>query len=55
MSGYVEAGYVIVLGSISAYAVSLVAREKAAQRRLGDAARAADGHRSGLDGAPDDE
>jgi hypothetical protein len=34
MSGYVEAGYLIVLGSLSSYAVSLVARERAARRRL---------------------
>ncbi len=34
MSGYVEAGYMIVLGSLGAYALSLVARERAAKRRL---------------------
>ena len=34
MSGYVEVGYVIVLGSLGSYAVSLVTRERAARRRL---------------------
>jgi hypothetical protein len=34
MSGYVEVGYVVVLGSIAGYAVSLVSRERAARRRL---------------------
>jgi len=31
---YVDAGYCVVLGSLFAYAVSLVARERAARRRL---------------------
>lgn len=34
MSGYVEAGYLVVLGSLGAYAVSLVQRERAARNRL---------------------
>jgi len=34
MSGYVEVGYVVVLGSIAGYALSLVSRERAARRRL---------------------
>jgi hypothetical protein len=33
VSGYIEAGYVIVLGSLSVYAVTLVARERALTRR----------------------
>lgn len=34
MSGYVEAGYTVVLVSLGTYAVSLVVRERAARRRL---------------------
>jgi len=34
VSGYVETGYVIALGSLSAYAISLVVRERAARNRL---------------------
>ncbi|HUY29763.1 MAG TPA: hypothetical protein VMV02_02060 [Acidimicrobiales bacterium] len=34
MSGYVEAGYVIGLGTLAGYASLLVARERAARRRL---------------------
>jgi hypothetical protein len=34
MSGYVEAGYLIAIGSLGSYAVSLVSRERAARRRL---------------------
>lgn len=44
MSGYVEAGYVIVLGSLALYATSIVVRERAVRRRLrglGPAGRAA--------------
>ncbi|MGO8876736.1 MAG: hypothetical protein ACLQNG_13345 [Acidimicrobiales bacterium] len=33
MSGYIEAGYVIVFGSLGTYALSLVTRERAARRR----------------------
>jgi len=46
VSGYIEVGYVIVLGSLATYATSLVGRERAARRRLpstpadGDAAAA---------------
>ncbi|MGD0081706.1 MAG: hypothetical protein ABSD78_00745 [Acidimicrobiales bacterium] len=43
MSGYVEAGYVIALGSLSAYAVSLVVRERAARSRLPQSRGAATG------------
>jgi hypothetical protein len=42
MSGYVEAGYLISLGSLSAYAVSLVVRERAARSRLPRSSDAAD-------------
>ncbi len=34
MSGYIEAGYVIVLGSLSLYAASVLRREHAARLRL---------------------
>jgi hypothetical protein len=34
VSGYIEAGYVVALGSLAAYALSLVTRERAARRRL---------------------
>ena len=34
MSGYIEAGYVIVLGSLAVYASSLLTRERAARRRV---------------------
>ena len=34
MSGYVEAGYVVVLSTLSVYAVSLLARERVARKRL---------------------
>lgn len=34
MSGYVEAGYVVILGTLSVYSVSLVTRERAARRRV---------------------
>ncbi|MGO9333469.1 MAG: hypothetical protein ACLQCU_05365 [Acidimicrobiales bacterium] len=37
MSGYVEAGYVVVLGTLGIYGVALAARERAARRRLGTA------------------
>ncbi len=35
MNGYVEAGYVVILGTLGGYSVSLVARERAARRRVG--------------------
>ncbi|MGD0874688.1 MAG: hypothetical protein ABSA14_06780 [Acidimicrobiales bacterium] len=38
MNGYVEAGYIMVLGTLSSYGVVLVAREHAARRRVGTAA-----------------
>jgi len=44
MNGYVEAGYVVILGTLGGYSVSLLARERAARRRVGGkpaAARAA--------------
>jgi hypothetical protein len=34
VSGYIEAGYVVALGSLGTYALSLVTRERAARRRL---------------------
>ena len=36
MNGYVEAGYVVGLGTLAGYAVSLVVRERAARRRVVD-------------------
>ena len=41
MNGYVEAGYVVVLGTLSAYSATLVVRERAARMRLGSVSRAA--------------
>jgi hypothetical protein len=35
MNGYVEAGYVVVLGTLGTYGVTLVARERSARRRVG--------------------
>ncbi len=35
MNGYVEAGYVVILGTLGGYSVTLVARERAARRRVG--------------------
>lgn len=35
MSGYVEAGYAVVLATLAAYSASVLAREKSARRRLG--------------------
>ncbi|MGA2803671.1 MAG: hypothetical protein ABSF89_04670 [Acidimicrobiales bacterium] len=37
MNGYVEAGYVVVLGTLSIYGATLVTRERAARRRVGAA------------------
>lgn len=34
MSGYVEAGYLVVVIGLGGYAASLAARERAARRRL---------------------
>jgi hypothetical protein len=34
VNGYVEAGYLIVLGSLGTYGVGLLARERAARRRV---------------------
>jgi hypothetical protein len=34
VSGYIEAGYVVVLGALAAYTASLLSRERRAQRRL---------------------
>jgi len=33
MNGYVEAGYAVILGTLGAYSITLVARGRAAQRR----------------------
>ena len=41
MNPYVEAGYVVILGTLGSYSVSLVARERAARRRVGAAGRPA--------------
>jgi hypothetical protein len=35
MNGYVEAGYLVVLGTLGTYGATLVARERAARRRVG--------------------
>jgi hypothetical protein len=35
MNGYVEAGYVVVLGTLGTYGVTLFVRERAARRRVG--------------------
>jgi hypothetical protein len=35
MNGYVEAGYVVVLGTLGTYGVTLLARERAVRRRVG--------------------
>lgn len=40
MNGYVEAGYIVGLGSLAIYAASLVVRERAARRRLPGARKA---------------
>jgi hypothetical protein len=34
VSGYIEAGYIVALGSLGGYALSLVTRERAARSRL---------------------
>ena len=34
MNGYVEAGYIVVLGGLGAYATSLLRREHTARRRV---------------------
>ena len=41
MNPYVEAGYVVVLGTLGTYSVTLLARERAARRRVGVSRRAA--------------
>jgi hypothetical protein len=38
VSGYIEAGYVVALGSLAIYALSLVTREHASRQRLPPAA-----------------
>ena len=40
---YVDAGYVVVLASLFAYAASLLGRERAAHRRLGGGRRSGPG------------
>jgi hypothetical protein len=37
MNGYVEAGYIVVLGTLGIYGVALLTRERAARRRVGAA------------------
>jgi hypothetical protein len=39
MNGYVEAGYVVVLGTLATYSSALVARERAARARARDRTR----------------
>jgi hypothetical protein len=34
VSGYIEAGYTIVLATLATYSISVLVREKAARRRL---------------------
>jgi len=41
VNGYVEAGYIVILGSLSTYAAALTARERAARLRLGQLAKPA--------------
>jgi len=43
MNGYVEAGYVVILGTLGTYAVTLVARERATRRRIDGAPTTAQG------------
>ena len=44
MNGYVEAGYLVIFGSLGTYGVALLGRERAARRRvLGPAAAASTG------------
>lgn len=45
MNGYVEAGYVVVLGTLAGYGASVLGRERAARRRVNRA--------SGQQGAPE--
>jgi len=42
MNGYVEAGYAVILGTLGAYSVSLIARGRAAQRRTASTAGSTD-------------
>lgn len=35
MSGYIEAGYTVVLGTLAVYAATLLRRERLARARLG--------------------
>ncbi|HTW99055.1 MAG TPA: hypothetical protein VMD59_09775 [Acidimicrobiales bacterium] len=42
MSGYIEAGYAVVLGSLALYGSSLLLRERSARRRAEDAGGAED-------------
>ena len=51
MNGYVEAGYVVVLGTLSSYAATLAVRERAARMRLGPAAKSASAPPAGETGA----
>ncbi len=55
MNGYVEAGYVVVLGTLSAYGAALVGRERAARRRVRAVSPFAPRDLTGTaeDGAPD--
>ena len=34
MSGYIEGGYIVTLGTLALYGASLAARERSARRRL---------------------
>jgi len=57
MNGYVEAGYAVILGSLGTYSVSLIARERAARRRVGAApgnavVASATGHRPADESEP---
>ncbi len=54
MNGYVEAGYAVVLGTLGAYSMTLVARGRSAQRRTAAARTApADSNESGDKSEPD--
>jgi hypothetical protein len=57
MNGYVDTGYVVAIGTLCSYGVSLLIRERSARLRLGAIARdgeASEGAMSGQLAGPDD-
>ncbi|MDA8038207.1 MAG: hypothetical protein M0Z69_03415 [Actinomycetota bacterium] len=50
MSGYVEAGYSVVLVALGGYSISVVVRERAARRRLPAKLPGRSADRTGEDG-----